>query len=89
MYQDSRFLSLASRSYFSIVRSSTPPVRKRICPAVVDLPASTWPMKTRLRWSRASAASSSASASRAAASRAARSVSAAGAAAGGGAEWSG
>ena len=38
-------------AHFSIVRSSTPPVRNRIWPAVVLLPASTWPMNTMLRCS--------------------------------------
>ena len=33
-------------SYFWMVRSSTPPVRYRIWPPVVDLPASTCPMNT-------------------------------------------
>ena len=41
----------AAGAHFSIVRSSTPPVRNRIWPAVVDLPASTWPMNTMLRCS--------------------------------------
>jgi len=38
-------------SYFWMVRSSTPPVRYRIWPPVVDLPASTCPMKTIFRCS--------------------------------------
>lgn len=41
----------AHLSYFSMVRSSTPPVRNRIWPAVVDLPASTCPMNTMFRCS--------------------------------------
>mmetsp|Transcript_19035 Transcript_19035/g.45980 ORF Transcript_19035/g.45980 Transcript_19035/m.45980 type:complete len:219 (-) Transcript_19035:8-664(-) len=48
---DSRFNSLASRSYFSIVRLSTFSVMYRILPDNVDFPASTWPMKTRFRCS--------------------------------------
>ena len=51
MYHDSRFFSFASFSYFWIVRSSTLPVRNRICPPIVDFPASTWPMNTMLRCS--------------------------------------
>lgn len=44
--------------HFSMVRSSTPPVRNRIWPAVVDLPASTWPMNTMFRCSLQQAAGS-------------------------------
>jgi hypothetical protein len=40
--------ALASRSYFSSVRSSTIPFRNRMWPLMVLLPASTWPMKTTL-----------------------------------------
>eukprot|EP00732_Lithocolla_globosa_P003527 Lithocolla_globosa_v1_NODE_2868_length_1841_cov_741.629899.p2 type:complete len:182 gc:universal NODE_2868_length_1841_cov_741.629899:836-291(-) len=50
-YQVSRLASLASFSYFSIVRLSTIPVRKRRWPPMVDFPASTWPMKMMLRCS--------------------------------------
>ena len=39
-YQLSRFRSFASRSNFSMVRLSTLPVRNRMLPASVDLPAS-------------------------------------------------
>mmetsp|Transcript_60116 Transcript_60116/g.95232 ORF Transcript_60116/g.95232 Transcript_60116/m.95232 type:complete len:263 (-) Transcript_60116:91-879(-) len=39
----------ASCLYFSIVRSSTMPHKNKMFPQVVDLPASTWPMKTTLR----------------------------------------
>ena len=41
-------LALASRSYFSSVRSSTMPLRNKMCPLIVLLPASTWPMNTTL-----------------------------------------
>ncbi|KAH9392578.1 hypothetical protein TYRP_005660 [Tyrophagus putrescentiae] len=50
-YHDSRFFSFASRSYFSSVRLSTMPVRWSSWPPMVDLPASTWPMKTMFRCS--------------------------------------
>mmetsp|Transcript_10830 Transcript_10830/g.15627 ORF Transcript_10830/g.15627 Transcript_10830/m.15627 type:complete len:271 (+) Transcript_10830:352-1164(+) len=40
-FQLSLFLAFASRSNFSIVLSSTPPVRYKICPEIVDFPAST------------------------------------------------
>ena len=39
------------RSYFWMVLSSTPPVRYRIWPPMVDLPASTCPMNTTFKWS--------------------------------------
>ena len=54
MYHVSRLLSRASFWYFSIVRSSTPPMRHKIWPPSVDLPASTWPMKTTFMWLRLS-----------------------------------
>lgn len=41
-------LALASRSYFSSVRSSTMPLRNRMWPLIVLLPASTCPMNTTL-----------------------------------------
>merc|ERR1719278_2178042 len=47
-YQVSRLISFASFSYFSSVRLSTMLVRYMICPPMVDLPASTWPMNTTL-----------------------------------------
>ena len=43
--------TLAHRSYFWMVLSSTPPVRYRIWPPMVDFPASTCPMNTTFRWS--------------------------------------
>mmetsp|Transcript_2614 Transcript_2614/g.16862 ORF Transcript_2614/g.16862 Transcript_2614/m.16862 type:complete len:231 (+) Transcript_2614:1950-2642(+) len=59
MYQLSLFLSFASFSYFWMVRSSTIPVRNKICPPRVDFPASTCPMKTTLRCSLGSSSESS------------------------------
>ena len=50
-YQSIGARCVSHLSYFSMVRSSTPPVRKRIWPAMVDLPASTCPMNTMLRCS--------------------------------------
>lgn len=41
--------ALASCSYFSIVRLSTAPVKNSSWPPMVDLPASTWPVKMMLR----------------------------------------
>ena len=45
------FGTTAHRSYFWMVLSSTPPVRYRIWPPMVDLPASTCPMNTTFKWS--------------------------------------
>mmetsp|Transcript_10299 Transcript_10299/g.27450 ORF Transcript_10299/g.27450 Transcript_10299/m.27450 type:complete len:395 (-) Transcript_10299:368-1552(-) len=46
-FQLSRFFAFASRSNFSIVRSSTFPVKYSKCPEIVLFPASTCPINTR------------------------------------------